>query len=390
MIEETYKDKYYRVKATINLDAISKNIETIKSKVSKGTKIMAVIKADGYGHGAIPIARELDALVDYYAVAIVEEAIELRNAGITKPILILGYTPKEQLAQVVDYDITATIFQYELAKALDEEAKSQGKEAKVHIKVDTGMNRIGYRPNEQSINELVKVNQLSNIKIEGIFTHFACADMEDKTSTNHQFADFMNFVNELESRNVVIPIKHASNSAGILELRKMDLNMVRSGISTYGLYPSEEVDHMKLVLEPAMEIKTHIAYVKEVEAGQGIGYGSTFITPEKMLIATVPIGYGDGYPRQLSNLGRVIVRGQYAPIVGRICMDQFMIDVSKIEGVMQDDVVTVVGSDKDACIPVEEPARLANSFNYEYVCNVGKRIPRVYYKDGKPILVRHD
>lgn len=390
MKEEVYSEKYYRVYATIDLDTISENIKAAKDTLKNGTKIMAIIKADGYGHGAVPIARELNDLVDAYGVAIVEEGIELRNSGIDKPILILGYTAVEQLNEVIAYDITQTVFQFEIAKQMDEEAKRQGKVAKVHIKIDTGMGRIGYQPCRESIEEIIKISKLEHIDIEGIFTHFACADMKDKTSADEQLATFVRFTTELAEAGVNIRLKHASNSAGIVDMNYANLDMVRCGITTYGLYPSEEVNKYNLAIKPAMELKTHISYVKELEAGHGIGYGSTFVTDKLMRIATIPVGYGDGYSRALSNRGRVLIHGKSAPIVGRVCMDQFMIDVSDIPEVAQGDVVTLIGRDGSEEITVEEIGCLSYSFNYEVVCNVGKRIPRIYYKNGKPFLVRKD
>lgn len=390
MKEEVYSEKYYRVYATIDLDTISENIKAAKDTLKNGTKIMAIIKADGYGHGAVPIARELNDLVDAYGVAIVEEGIELRNSGIDKPILILGYTAVEQLNEVIAYDITQTVFQFEIVKQMDEEAKRQGKVAKVHIKIDTGMGRIGYQPCRESIDEIIKISKLEHIDIEGIFTHFACADMKDKTSADEQLATFVRFTTELSEAGVNIRLKHASNSAGIVDMNYANLDMVRCGITTYGLYPSEEVNKYNLAIKPAMELKTHISYVKELEAGHGIGYGSTFVTDKLMRIATIPVGYGDGYSRALSNRGRVLIHGKSAPIVGRVCMDQFMIDVSEIPEVAQGDVVTLIGRDGSEEITVEEIGCLSYSFNYEVVCNVGKRIPRIYYKNGKPFLVRKD
>lgn len=390
MKEEIYSEKYYRVFANIDLDAISRNIIAAKETLSKGTKIMAIIKADGYGHGAIPIARELGCLVDAYGVAIVEEGVELRNAGIDKPILILGYTAMEQINEVIAYDITQTVFQYEVAKVMDEEAKRQGKIAKIHIKIDTGMGRIGFLPCKESIEEIIRISKLKNIDIEGIYTHFACADMKDKTSANDQLTNFITFTNELEDAGVKVRIKHASNSAGIVDMNYANLDMVRCGITTYGIYPSEEVIKDNLKIQPALELKTHISFVKELDTGHGIGYGSTFITDKTMMIATVPVGYGDGYPRALSNKGRVLVHGKSAPIIGRVCMDQFMIDVSHIPGVMQGDEVTLIGKDGKEEVTVEEIGNLSYSFNYEVLCNVGKRIPRIYYKNAKPFLVRRD
>lgn len=372
---------YYRVQANINLGAIRHNIEQARNKINPDTKLMAIIKADGYGHGAIPIAKmlEQDCNVDAYGVAIMEEAIELREAGIKKPILILGYTSKEQFHQVISYDITQTIFQYEMAADLSQEAVRQGKTVKVHIKLDTGMSRIGFCDSQDSIAIIKKIATLPNIIMEGLFTHFARADEIDKSSAISQLSRYIEFNRMLEKEHINISVKHLANSAGIIELPQAYFNMVRCGIATYGIYPSNEVNRGEVHLIPAMELKTHVIYVKEVDAGVGISYGATYVTNKKSKIATIPIGYADGYSRNLSNNGRVIIHGQYAPIVGRICMDQFMVDVTEIENVAQGDVVTLLGSDKDACISAEELGKESHSFSYELVCTVGKRVPRVYF-----------
>jgi alanine racemase len=378
------EDRYFRVTANINLDAIRNNILNIRKLAGESTKIMAIIKADGYGHGALSIAKSLDNLgVDAFGIAIIEEGIELRKAGIQKPILILGYTPKEQYNQLVQYDVSQTIFQLSSAIDLSEAALKQNKKAGIHIKVDTGMNRIGFFDTEESIEDIKKIALLEGIRIEGIFSHFASADETDKTFAKKQLERYLKFVNRLEQEGVSIPIKHISNSAGIIELPEAKLDMVRSGIATYGLYPSEYVDSDKLQLLPAMEIKTHVSYVKTVGPGNGISYGSTYVTNKDTRIATIPVGYGDGYPRQLSSKGRVLIHGKSVPIIGRICMDQFMVDVTEIENVKQGDEVTLIGKDGTEFISIEEVAALVNSFNYEIACNVGKRIPRVYYRDGK-------
>ncbi len=387
--EDDLKERYFRVSANINLDAICNNIINTRKLLSETTKIMAIIKADGYGHGAIPIAKALDDIgIDAYGIAIIEEAIELRDTGIKKPLLVLGYTPKDQFKQLIEYDITQTIFQYSTAKELSNEAVKQNKTAEIHIKIDTGMTRIGFMDTEESIIEIKKIALLKGIKITGILSHFACADEADKTSAQNQWKRFLHFIKRLEQEGIHIPTKHIANSAAIIDLPETSLDMVRSGISTYGLYPSNEVDKSKLKLEPAMEIKTHVNYVQKVGPGVGIGYGSTFVTSKNMIIATIPVGYGDGYPRQLSSKGRVLIHGQSAPILGRVCMDQFMVDVSDIEHVEQGDVVTLVGRDGNDFITVEELANMVGSFNYEFVCNVGKRIPRIYYYKSKIIEVR--
>ena len=378
--------EYYRVQANINLDAICNNIKNAKKNLKEGTKIMAIIKADAYGHGAVPVAKALNELVAAYGIAIIEEGVELRNAGVKKPILILGYTPAQQLDLLVKYDITAAVFCYEMAKKLSNEANKQGKKAKIHIKLDTGMGRIGFMPEEKSIPIIKKISELEGIEIEGCFSHFARADEKKLDFTYLQLERYTNFVNRLEEEGINIPIKHISNSAGIMELPEANLDMVRSGIITYGLYPSDEVHKEKLSIEPAMEIKACISYLKEVEAGTGISYNSTYMTKQKTKVATIPVGYGDGYPRALSSKGRVLIHGQSAPILGRVCMDQFMVDLTNIPDVKEGDSVTLVGKDGDNFISVEEvSAASGSSFNYEFVCDVGKRIPRVYYKNGKKV-----
>lgn len=374
------KEPYYRVQARVNLSAIRHNLQEIRKSINSDTKLMVIIKADAYGHGAVPLAKAIgdSGYVDAYGVAIIEEAVELRNAGIKKPILILGYTPSQQYDLVVENDVSQTIFQYEMAKALSEEAVRQGKTAKVHIKLDTGMSRIGYPDKKESIEEIKRIVELKNLEVEGIFTHFARADERDKSCTYRQIERFNCFIEQLEKENIFIPIKHMSNTAGIMEFKEANYNMVRCGIATYGIYPSDEVSKDKVRLIPAMELKTHVIYVKDVEAGVGISYGATYVTDKKRRIATIPVGYADGYSRNLSNTGKVIIHGQYAPIVGRICMDQFMVDVSDIPDVKQGDLVTLLGKDQDACISAEELAAWSHSFPYELVCTIGKRIPRVY------------
>lgn len=378
--------EYYRVQANINLDAICNNIKNAKNKLKAGTKVMAIIKADAYGHGAVPVAKALDELVDAYGIAIIEEGIELRNAGIKKPILILGYTPIQQLNLLLKYDITAAVFSYEMAEKLSQEAKKQGKIAKVHIKLDTGMGRIGFMPEDSSISVIKKISKLEGIEIEGCFSHFARADEKNLDFTHLQLERYMNFVNKLEEEGIIIPVRHISNSAGIMEVPDANLDMVRSGIITYGLYPSNEVNKENLTIEPAMEIKACISYLKEVGEGTGISYNSTYVTKRRTKVATIPVGYGDGYPRALSSKGRVLIHGQSAPILGRVCMDQFMVDVTDIPEVQEGDMVTLVGKDENEFISVEEvSAASGSSFNYEFVCDVGKRIPRVYYLHGKKV-----
>lgn len=380
--------EYYRVQANINLDAICSNLQHTRKILSKDTKIMAIVKADAYGHGLIPIVKEIDSLVDGYGIAIIEEGVELRKAGITKPILILGFTPASLYKQLVKNDIMQAVFTYNMAKQISDEALLQNKIAKIHIKLDTGMSRIGFSDTDESIQIIEQISKLKGIKIDGIFTHFACADEKDKTSAKNQLRRFLAFVNKLEGKGIHIPLKHASNSAGLIDLPEAHFDMVRSGIATYGLYPSEDVDKNHLPLIPALELKSKVVYLKELEEGIGVSYNSTFVTKKKTKVATIPVGYGDGYPRQLSSKGRVLINGKSAPIIGRVCMDQFMVDVTDIQNVREGDIVTLIGRDDTEFISVEEIAELAYSFNYEIVCNIGKRIPRVFYKDGNVVATK--
>jgi alanine racemase len=370
---------YYRVQANINLDAIRSNIRQIRNSIDKDTKLMVIVKADAYGHGAVAISKALEnGMVDAYGVAIIEEAIELRKAGIKKPILILGYTPMEQFDLVVSYDVMQTVYQYEMAKKLSEEAVKQNKTARIHIKIDTGMSRLGFSDSYETIKIIKQIASLEGICIDGIFSHFAKADEADREISVKQINRFNEYIGLLEQEGIHIPIRHFSNSAGMIEFPEAQYNMVRCGIVAYGVYPSDEVNHNSLGLIPAMELKSHVIFIKEVDAGTGISYGLTYITDKKTKVATIPVGYADGYSRNLSNVGKVIIRGQYAPIIGRICMDYFMVDVTDIKDVSQGDVVTLLGKEGDCIISVETLAQWSHSFPYEMMCTVGKRIPRVY------------
>lgn len=369
-----------RCYADIDLKAIGHNIDQVKGKIPEGVKVMAVIKADAYGHGAVQVGKYLENQVDYFGVATIEEAVELRKSGLQLPILILGYTLKEQYKNVVSYGITQTIYSYQAACALNEEAQKQQKKAVVHIALDTGMTRIGFQTEEESIGEIQKIKELPWLEVEGIFSHFSCADEKDKTYANMQMEKYDSFLDRLEEAGVEIPIKHLCNSAGIMEFDHHRYQMVRSGIITYGLYPSEEVDKTAMDLQPALTWKSHVAHVKTVKAGLGVSYGATFITRENMKIATVLVGYADGYPRSLSNKGRMLIHGKSVPIIGRVCMDQVMIDVTDVENVQVEDEVTLVGRDGDEVIPVEELAAMSYSFNYEFVCDINKRVIRNYLK----------
>lgn len=368
-----------RVYVNVDLDAICKNVQNAMDRVGSDVKMMAVIKTDGYGHGAVPIAKALDKIGVYaYAIATIDEAVELRDAGVENPLLILGHVFENDLKTALECDVTLTVFAKENAITISKVAADMGKTVKVHIKLDTGMGRLGFLPSEESAKEIEEIFALPNIEVEGVFSHFATADESDKTFAYEQAKKYGDFVELLESRGMKFAIKHLCNSAGIIDLSEIKYNMVRSGIMTYGLYPSEEVVKDNVKLYPALSLVSHIAFVKEVDSGFAVSYGSTYVTSGKTKIATIPVGYGDGYPRALSNKGRVLIGGEYAPIIGRVCMDQFMVDVTHIPNVKQGDEVVLVGPQGDKRISVEEVADMAGSFNYEFVCGINKRVPRIY------------
>lgn len=375
---------YHRTYAKIDLDAIEYNTDNILKKLNKKAKLLEVIKADAYGHGAVEVGRLLESRCDFFGVACVEEAAELLNAGLTKPMLVLGYVSPEQFDEVVKNDIRIPVFSYDAAKALSDEAVRQNKNIPFHFCIDTGMSRIGFQVNEESADICKKITCLPNITAEGLFSHFAAADEKDLTKTKKQKELYKAFVSMLEERGIDIPIKHLSNSAGIM-IFDDNFDMVRAGIMTYGLYPSEDVDKTLLDIKPAMEWKTHISHIKTLEAGREISYNGTYVTNKRTVVATVTVGYADGYPRCLSNKGRVIVNGRYAKILGRVCMDQLMIDITDIPNVKTDDEVTLVGRDGDAVLTMEEVSGLAHSFNYELPCRISRRVPRVYIKNGKAV-----
>ncbi len=380
---------YQRIYAKINLDAIEHNIELVRKKIPQDTKLLLVVKADAYGHGAVVLAHEFEYLTDYFAVAEMDEAIELRKSGIEKPILILGYTSPKLYEIALVNDITLTMFIPERIKLLSEAAKRMGKVAKVHLAIDTGMARIGWRVTEQSADEAAEAARMPNIMVEGMFSHFAVADSADKAPTIEQQDSYDRFVDMLEKRGVHVPIKHLNNSAGILGFDKY-YDMVREGIILYGLYPSDDVLHElgeQFVLKPAMELITHISHIKTVEKNQGIGYGHTFHAEQTMRVATIPIGYADGYPRELSNKAEVLIHGKRCRILGRVCMDQMMVDITHIPDAEMEDKVTLVGQDGNNFISVEELASAAHSFNYEFVCGIARRVPRIYFRDEEPLKI---
>lgn len=375
---------YYRTYLKIDLDAIEYNIDNVLRKLAGKAKLLAVIKADAYGNGAVEVGKFLESKCDFFGVACVEEAMELINAGIKTPILVLGGVSPQQYDVIVENDIRIPIFSYEAAKALSEEAVRQNKNIPFHFCLDTGMSRIGFQVNSESADVCKKITELPNIIAEGLFSHFATADEENLEKTLAQKKRFTDFVKMLAERGIAIPIKHISNSAGIMVLDDT-FDMVRSGIITYGLYPSAEVDKSLMDIKPSMEWKTHISHIKTLEAGREISYGGTYVTDKETVVATIPVGYADGYPRCLSNIGRVIVNGKYAPILGRVCMDQFMIDITGIPDVKEENEVTLVGCDGELTLTMEEVSEMAHSFNYELPCRISRRVPRVYTHNGEVV-----
>lgn len=376
---------YTRIRAQIDLDAIEYNIERMKENLPDDMKLIVVAKADCYGHGALQTTSLLS-LKEYvwgFAVATLDEAIVLRRGGITKPILVLGCVFPEQWLDALENNIRITVYTEELTKELSDLAVKVGRKAYVHVKLDTGMGRIGFPPDKESVDKIEAVSKLPNIVMEGLYTHFSKADEYDKSYTDRQMEAFTWMKEELESRGITFPYYHCCNSAGIIDLKGAGQNLSRAGIATYGMYPSEEVHKENVDLKPALELISHVAFVKWVDEGALISYGGTYKTTRKTKIATIPVGYGDGYPRSLSNKGYMLIHGKKAPIIGRVCMDQCMVDVTDIEDVKFGDKVVLVGRDGDEYLSVETLSRLSGRFNYEFVCLMGKRIPREYIRRGE-------
>ncbi len=380
--------QYNRVCAEIDLDAIAYNMEQMKNRIGEGARLIGVIKTDAYGHGAVPIAQMFEKIpyIWGYAVACLDEGMILRKNGIEKPILVLGCVFPDQYEDMIRYDIRAAVYTEEMAEGMSRTAVRLGKDAYFHIKIDTGMGRIGFPVTEESADTIRRICSLPNVCPEGMFTHFAKADEADKSYTRMQHDRFMWMKEQLEKRNVSIRYYDCDNSAGIIDFPDVKHDLARAGISTYGMYPSDEVDKSAVDLKPALSLKSHVIFVKEVEPGTSISYGGTFTADRKMRIATVPVGYGDGYPRSLSNKGYVLIRGKKARILGRVCMDQFMVDVTDIPDAAFMDQVTLIGSDGEERITVDDLAELSGRFNYEFVCCLSKRIPRVYRRGGEIIL----
>ncbi len=374
---------YGRVFETVNLDAVKHNMEAMRANLAEGTKMIGVVKADGYGHGAVPVAWAIDPYVWGYAVATAEEGVILRKHGIKKPILVLGVVPADGYDLLVEYGISSSIFQYTRACRLSDAASKAGKKAIVHLALDTGMSRIGFPVTKEAAEEAAKICSLPGIQVEGLFTHFSKADETDKASTEKQIQEYRRFVKLLSERGIRIPILHCSNSAGILDLPAANFHAVRAGISIYGLYPSDQVGKEAVKLMPAMELKSVVSYIKKIGPGTPVSYGGTFVAEKEMVVATIPVGYGDGYPRNLSGKGEVLIRGRRARILGRVCMDQFMVDVTGIKGVEEDDEAVLIGTQGQEQITVEDIADTCGGFHYEVLCDIGKRVPRVYYENGQ-------
>ncbi len=367
----------FRIRVDVDLDAIAKNIKLVQKGLRKGVKTCAVIKADAYGHGAVEVANRIKDLVDFYAVATIDEALDLRDHGISHPILVLGYVHHSMNEEAIRRDIRLTVYDLEMARKISRTASALKKPAKIHIKLDTGMSRLGFSPDPESIETILKIRDLPNIEIEGLFTHLFAADERSKASAMKQILAFGEFFNELAGKGLSIPIKHCSNSAAAINLSLANFDMVRLGVAIYGLYPSRYVK--QLTLRPAMSIKSHITMIKTIPKGTSVSYGATWTAEKETTVATIPVGYADGYMRHLSNCGYVLIHGKKAPVIGRVCMDQFMVDVSKISKVKQFDEVVLLGKQKDAEITAEEIADLCGTINYEFVCGISKRVPRFYH-----------
>ena len=372
-----------RVHAEINLDAIINNMDRMKENVPEHVRLAAVLKTDAYGHGVVPIAKTVCSLPYVWGccVATADEAVDLREAGIEKPILVLGYTFPDSYQDMVKYDIRPAILSRDMAEAFSKEAVAQGKKAYCHIKIDTGMGRIGFPVTDEAADEIASYFSLPGLVPEGIFTHFAKADEKDRTATDEQYRRFTDMIDRLGRRGITFSIRHCGNSAGIIRFPEDGLDMMRAGITLYGLWPSDDVDH-SFPLQPALSLYSQVAFVKKVPAGTPISYGGTFVTSRPSIIATVPVGYGDGYARSLSNKGEVLLHGKRVPIVGRVCMDQIMVDVTDLPEVSVGDKVTLIGTDGEEHISLEELGDKSGRFNYEFACCLGSRIPRLYYRNG--------
>ena len=370
----------------IDLDAIASNMDAIREKA--GVPVMAVVKADAYGHGAVQVARLLQDKCAFFCVSSILEAMELRQAGLSTPILILGHTPADAFPTAIREGIRPTIYRMEDALALSKAAQFLELPARFHFAVDTGMSRIGFQVNEEDADICARIASLPGLYAEGLFSHFATADCADLSRAEQQAERFAEFDGMLRRRGVKVPIRHLNNSAGLMNFAT-PYEMVRSGIITYGMYPSDEVDPSLLSLRPALQWLSRVTHVKTLPAGREISYGGTYVTKADTVVATIPVGYADGYRRNLSGKFYVLIHGQKAPILGRICMDQMMVDVTAIPGVQVGDRVTLVGTDGEETITMEQISAQADSFNYEFVCGISRRVPRLYVQGGKTIHTVH-
>lgn len=383
---DSFEGEYRRAFAQVNLSAIRRNIMESSRLLPERTGIIAVVKTDAYGHGAVAVARAVEDITAGFAVATIEEAVELREAGISTHIIVLGYVSPKEYGLAIENDIILSIFSYEQARILSEQAQSIGRCGRCHIKVDTGMNRIGFAAKREkditpAADEIEKIKGLPELVCDGIFMHFATADAADKTRARKQYDNFCSLLAELSRRGISFAYRHCSNSAAIIDMPECTFEWVRQGITLYGLRPSSELVN-KIRLYPAMELKSHVVHIKTIEPGDEVSYGGTYVAASERRIATVSIGYGDGYPRQLSGRGYVLIKGQRAPVVGRVCMDQLMVDITDIQDVEPEEVVTLFGHDGDAEITIDELSDLCGRFNYEFVCNINKRVKRVYISDA--------
>lgn len=379
-----------RTWAEVDADSLASNFNAIRSYVRSDCKLMAIVKADAYGHGAPFAANEYEKLgADYFGVSNIDEAVQLRNSGITRPILILGFTPPECAGEMIEKNITQTVMSLDYAQLLSKEAEKAGGTLRTHIKIDSGMSRIGFLyhggpEDDTSIEEILKVSKLPALDLEGIFTHFAVSDEPEKDFTKVQFGRFMQAIEKLSENGLKFRLRHCCNSAGLLNFPEMQLDMVRPGIILYGLTPAVGMP-VPIELKPVMSLKTVISQVKTLSVGTAVSYGMKYETSGDTRVATIPIGYADGFARSLSNSADVLIGGKRARIIGRVCMDQCMADVTGISDVREDDIVTVFGSDGDKTIPIEEVAEKMGTINYETACLIGKRVPRVFYKNGKVV-----
>ena len=379
--------------AEIDLNAYAHNIKELRRITHPNARLMAVVKADGYGHGAVEVAREaLQNGAEWLGVARIDEAIRLRQHSLTAPILIFGYTPPDLAKQLIEFDLTPTVYSYSTAEILSTNAQSIGKTIGVHIKVDSGMGRLGLLPDtlvskkapkdmkNEAVREIESISKLAGLAIEGIFTHFATADSADISYAKKQLEIFLDFTHQMRRAGLELFLKHAANSAALLQLPESHLDMVRPGIATYGLRPSEEMKKMQAVLKPAMALKSKIIHLKNVPAGFNVSYGITYQTQHPTTIATVPVGYADGYSRLLSSRGHMLVHGKKVPIVGRVCMDLTMLDVGTLSNVNLEDEVVIFGQQDNKSITADEIASRLNTINYEIVSTITARVPRVYIR----------